>query len=706
MNFFEFSVAFKYLKPRWRQLSVSIISLISILVISLVVWLIVVFFSVTHGLEKNWIEKLIALTAPIRVTPTDEYYNSYYYLIDSLSESSDYTLKTIEEKLKTAQSDPYNPTFDEEIPSDWLIPDLNESGEIKDIAKLAFQEIEKIPNISTSHYEMSYANLQLRLFREMPKSYASDTSYDTLQNHSILTQDVYIGSYDQSNTLLKKTFLDIKENDVKNLLNTLSLSQEIDSKGIIERTANQDLILALLDEIEVKELETPMHGWNIPKSLFPEVCCLDCCAVIDHDLIRKIIIPSKSNVLLQLKENLSQQGLKVILGKLNHQQGKFSFSNSLYSKNLSGYIPFILENGFNFDAILSKSQPSVINRGSQLTVDASIKIQKQNFVGQFPLSDLNLSRIETKEISQNNDSPLWIHYLKKNPSIQLELPSNSHLGEGILLPKSFRDAGILIGDRGHLTYKTPTASTLQEQKIAVTVLGFYDPGIIPLGGKLILANKDITSMIRLSQPNQESSLTNGINLRFDDLSRTDEIKNTLLDSFKKAKIDQYWQIQTYKEYDFTKDIIQQLHSEKNLFTMLAVVIIVVACSNIISMLIILVNDKKIEIGILRSMGASSKSIASIFALCGIVMGLIGSVVGIILAKITLSNLQSIIHLLSRLQGHEMFNPTFYGEILPNELSVNALGFVIVMTIVISTIAGIVPAVKACLIRPSEILRAE
>ena len=70
---FELSVATKYLIPKWRQLSVSIISLISIAVIAVVVWLIVVFFSVTYGLEKSWIHKLVALTAPVRITPTEEY---------------------------------------------------------------------------------------------------------------------------------------------------------------------------------------------------------------------------------------------------------------------------------------------------------------------------------------------------------------------------------------------------------------------------------------------------------------------------------------------------------------------------------------------------------------------------------------------------------------------------------------------------------
>ncbi len=116
-SFFELSVACKYLIPRRRQISVSIISLISILVIALVVWLIVVFFSVTDGLEKNWVGKLTSLTAPVRITPTEAYYNSYYYLVDGISDTSGYSNRTIGEKLDAENTDPYDPEFDQEVPS-------------------------------------------------------------------------------------------------------------------------------------------------------------------------------------------------------------------------------------------------------------------------------------------------------------------------------------------------------------------------------------------------------------------------------------------------------------------------------------------------------------------------------------------------------------------------------------------------------------
>ena len=163
---------------------------------------------------------------------------------------------------------------------------------------------------------------------------------------------------------------------------------------------------------------------------------------------------------------------------------------------------------------------------------------------------------------------------------------------------------------------------------------------------------------------------------------------------------------TYEEYDFTKDILQQLRSDKNLFLIIATGIIIVACSNIISMLIILVNDKKLEIGILRSMGASSLSIATIFGFCGIAIGVLGSLIGTLTAAATLKNLDLLVYVLSKFQGHQAFNPLYYGDALPNQMSLDAALFVIISTAIISLISGIVPAIKAGMLRPSHVLRSE
>lgn len=512
---FELSVACKYLTPRWRQLSVSIISLISILVIALVVWLIVVFFSVTQGLEKGWIQKLTALTAPVRILPTEAYYRSYYYQIDSLSAHSGYAHKAIHEKLYAPTTNPYDPDADQEIPSEWPAADFREDGTLKDLVKdaiAAASSLRDIPGLSVQDFEVSVGNLRLHLLR--PHSSQSNERY--------LSQTAYIGSLEADNKALR-------------------------------------------------------------------------------------------------------------------------------------LIPLTAEDRANLPApLLVQSLPELLSGSAQ----------------------------------------------------KLVLPSDVVLGDGLLLPKSFKDAGALAGDRGYLSYYAPTTSTVLEQFLPVYVAGFYDPGIFPIGGKFALANREVVSTIRPENHTEDAFITNGINVRFDNIEQANQVKAELEAAFQKAGILPYWHIETYQEFEFTKDLIQQLRSERNLWTLIAAVIIIVACSNIISMLIILVNDKKTEIGILRSMGASSLSIACIFGICGIIMGAVGSILGTIAAIFTLHNLQLLVNLIGSMQGHELFNPLFYGDTLPNQISGEVLLFVIIATSLISLLAGIVPAIKACMLRPSTILRSE
>lgn len=491
---FELSVACKYLIPRWRQLSVSIISLVSTFVIALVVWLIVVFFSVKDGLENSWIQKIIALTAPIRLSPTEKYYQSYYYLADELSSNSNYSLKTIYEKWHAPNSDPYDPELDEELPREWAAADRHSDGTLKDIVKEAFQAVSALKHVKglkVEDYETTAAHLHLKLLRPVALGQPDSIQY---VDHSI-----YLGSFDRENQALAKT------------------------------------------------LHTTNHAESTPQ-----------------------------------------------------------------------------------------------------------------------------------EIS----------------------------GEPIILPKHFQEAGIVLGDSGFLSYFSPTPSSIQEQRIPIFVSGFYDPGIMPMGGKYILADRELTSLIRSSHGVDDTLFSNGINVRFDQHEQAPQIKKQLLGALKNHGIEDYWKVETYQEFDFTKDLLQQLKSEKNLFSLISLIIIIVACSNIISMLIILVNDKKTEIGILRSMGATSRSIAMIFGVCGIVMGAVGSLVGILAAVVTLFYINELAGWISRIQGYDLFNPVFYGTSLPSELSLEALSFVILTTVFISLLAGIVPAVKASLIRPSMILRAE
>lgn len=682
---FELTVARKYLVPRWRQLSVSIISLISILVIALVVWLLLVFFSVTHGLERGWIQKLTALTAPVRVVPTDDYYNSFYYKVDSISAGSDYSLKTIGEKLRAVSTNPYNSEFDEEPPVYWEKPDLAADGQLKDLVREAYASIHEVPGLRAHDYEVTASNLRIRLLRHT----------GPFPTQAFMTQATYLGSLDPNNTAVTRTVLSTSTEDLENLFHMLAIASDNIQEDFAEtfnylgKEAMQQKLATFFDHVKLKSVRTPNQGWRLPRKHMPAKGKLQGLAFQDGEETERIVIPETASKLKALESKLLATGANVAIVTIDLEEG--------YDPT----VPLILENNVTMQAQVDpESIPHALKPG-EVAIDVEYEVQGYKFGGITPIGSLHFDATEIVENSTGK-APLWLH----KSDTELALTHDSDFGDGILLPKTFREAGVRLGDRGYLSYYTPTASSVQEQRQPVYIAGFYDPGIIPIGGKFVLANEEITALIRSSHEAEDASTTNGINVRFDDLERADEIKERIEANLAARGISQYWDVQTYREYDFTKPLLNQLQSDKTLLSIISLIIILVACSNIISMLIILVNDKKVEIGIMRAMGASSRSIATIFGFCGMIMGVVGSVIGTVAAVYTLNHIDVLVHLLSQIQGHAAFNPMFYGESLPNQLSYEALTFIVMVTAGISIIAGIVPAVKASLMRPAEILRAE
>lgn len=699
---FELSVALKYLIPRWRQLSVSIISSVSILVIALVVWLIVVFFSVKDGLEKSWVDKIIALTAPIRISPTDHYYNSYYYLVDTISNASDYSPKTIGEKLALAPThkDPYSPETDEEIPAHWPPADRLPNGTLKDLVGEVDRSVKSLPAIKNpqiTDFETTIGNIHIRLLRHLETN--------GHQSQQFLDQVAYLGTFDPGSSTLAKALLPPSTADYNNLLQIQTvLSDNLqednpDSFHRVEIPEFRHRLKELFDALSITSLNTPPQGWQLPVTSLPRQGKFDVVVIMDGSDPRKIFLPTASSKIPSILNelHLSSKELNAERATLTLDDGKQKLSNS---SSIDSWVPVYLINDTPLKATLL---PESIDKAAfprDLRFSISDTIQGVPFETTTSLQRLRVAKMHPNDAA----SPLYI--AQANPQQGLLLPAPNDSGEPILLPKSYREAGVLVGDQGFISYHSPTASSLQEQRATVFVAGFYDPGIMPIGSKYILTSKDLISTIRGSYIGQENLSGNGLNIRFDNIHNAKAIKKDLEIAFEKAGIAPYWTIQTYQEYEFTKDLIEQLQSEKNLFSVISLVIIIVACSNIISMLIILVNDKKTEIGILRSMGATSLSIAIIFGFCGMVMGAIGSILGIAASLLTLYNLNDLVAFIGRLQGHDLFNPIFYGNTLPTDLSVEALSMVVITTAFISLLAGIVPAVKASAMRPSEILKAE
>lgn len=509
----------------------------SITVIALVVWLLLLFLSVIEGIEQSWLKRLTSLHAPLRIQPTEQYFSSYYYNIDTFSEASRFTSQTIGQKASAPLTDPYNPEQDAALPPFMPAPEKDAKNILIDPVKRAYEALGAL-RLTFQDYEISGAMMRLRLVR----------THGFNETESLLTQVSYLASLTHLSPTLPALIIPPTQEDL-NQLHALSIHAP---------------------DIE-KALQLHFSG-NSPKIHFSE-------------------------------------------------------------------------------------NPAL--------------------------------------------SPPWTYLVGKT----LHLPSNS-LGTGVLLAKNLQDSGVKVGDSGFLAYGAPTASSIQEQRIPIYVAGFYDPGVMNVGNRCILVPPGITRAINASQGSYsiDRSQANGLMVWIEDLNQAEEVKKQIENAFKQKGIADYWKVTTFREYDFAKDLVQQFESDKLLFTLIGTIILIVACCNIISLLILLVNSKKREIGVLQAMGAPKRSIAAIFGLSGAAVGLFGSLLGVGLALLTLHHIDSVVQFLSFVQGHEAFNALFFGKSLPRELSVSALTFVLITTPLLAFFAGLIPAIQACRLKPSEILK--
>jgi lipoprotein-releasing system permease protein len=150
-----------------------------------------------------------------------------------------------------------------------------------------------------------------------------------------------------------------------------------------------------------------------------------------------------------------------------------------------------------------------------------------------------------------------------------------------------------------------------------------------------------------------------------------------------------------------------LQVERNVMFLILTIIVIVAAFNITSGLIMLVKDKGRDIGILRTMGVTQGGIMRVFMITGASVGVVGTLVGFLLALLVCLNIESIRRFLSWLTNTELFDPTLYFlSKLPADLDAGETAAVVVMALTLSLLATLYPAWRAARLDPVEALRYE
>ncbi|MFA5263072.1 MAG: ABC transporter permease [Opitutaceae bacterium] len=194
----------------------------------------------------------------------------------------------------------------------------------------------------------------------------------------------------------------------------------------------------------------------------------------------------------------------------------------------------------------------------------------------------------------------------------------------------------------------------------------------------------------------------GINVRLQPDADADEMA-ALINRSMPAE----WRLSARSWYESNQDFLWVLQLEKNMMLFIMLFVVLVAAFLTMSLLLVLVFKKTREIGLLGALGAGSREIALCFCLQGLAVGVVGTLVGLGLGFTALHFRNDAVHLITRFTGSQEVLARFYQfSQLPANTETGDLIVIILSALVLSTLAGLVPAVIAARMKPVDALRSE
>ncbi|WP_421306737.1 lipoprotein-releasing ABC transporter permease subunit LolE [Aeromonas veronii] len=263
---------------------------------------------------------------------------------------------------------------------------------------------------------------------------------------------------------------------------------------------------------------------------------------------------------------------------------------------------------------------------------------------------------------------------------------------GVILGKTIADKlGVKVGDTLGLLLPQGGDQTgiKNPRREALTVVGLLEIGgqLDGLLGFMHLADAQaITGM---------GSDVEGFSLRVSDVLKAQSITVAAAQQFPHHVYIRSWMnSQGY--------LYQDIQMVRTVMYVVMLMVVAVACFNIVSTLVMAVNEKRSEIAILKTMGASPGQIRLTFVIQGMVNGVAGALLGALLGGLLSSKLTQILSVVEKLIGHRFLNPDIYFiDFLPTELHMQDLLIVTGAAILMSLVATLYPAWRASGLVPSR-----
>ncbi len=228
----------------------------------------------------------------------------------------------------------------------------------------------------------------------------------------------------------------------------------------------------------------------------------------------------------------------------------------------------------------------------------------------------------------------------------------------------------------------------------MTVVGTFDSGHFEYDSTLALVHwQDGAKIFRLEGPT-------GVRLKLHDLHQARRVAQDLSDALGSGFLVRDWTRQN-------RSWFAAVQVEKRMMFIILTLIVAVAAFNLVSTLVMTVTDKRADIAILRTLGASPKSIMGIFMVQGAMVGVIGTLSGLLLGLGVAFNIDVIVPALERLLNASFLPRDIYLiSRMPSEPQYADIMPIAVISLVLAFLATIYPSWRASRVNPAEALRYE